>query len=480
MGSALAPSPIVVWFRRDLRLADHRALTQAAAAGGQVLPLYILDDVTPGEFRLGGAARWWLHGSLAVLNGELSRRGGGLCLRKGKTPEVLATLLAEAEVGAIYATRGNEPWERDLDDDVAKLCKARGVGFQTFGGRLMFEPEAMLSAGKPYRVFTPFWRACLRAPPPSAPLPIPPAMQFAAARSETLGDWNLRPAQPDWAQGLRATWIPGEAAALARLKTFVAEGLASYADMRDRLDLNATSRLSPHLSFGELSPNQVWHAASAAGARGKAERASEAFLRELLWREFAAHQLFHFPRLAAEPLKAQFERFPWRDDPAGLAAWKQGQTGYPIVDAAMRELWQTGFMPNRARMIVASFLTKHLLLPWQTGAEWFLDTLVDADLASNAANWQWVAGSGIDAAPYFRIFNPVLQAQKFDPDGEYVRRFLPELADLPAPHMHAPWQAPAAILAAAGVNLGATYPAPIVEHGVARARALGAFATVRG
>ena len=428
---------------------------------------------------MGGSARWWLAGSLAALNSELQQHGGSLCLRKGKTPEALAALIAETGARALYATRGYEPWEIELDDDIAKLCAARGVDFYRFGRRLLFEPEAMLAGGKPYRVFTPFWRACLKAPPPPTPLPVPKAMRFMAARSHALADWKLLPTKPDWAGGLRARWTPGEAAARARLGHFVTDGLEGYANARDRLDRDATSRLSPHLHFGEVSPGQVWHAAAAAAANAKGERGAEAFLRELVWREFAAHQLFHFPRLASKPLKDDFERFPWCVDPAGLAAWQRGETGYPIVDAAMRELWQTGFMPNRARMIAASFLTKHLLIAWQKGAEWFLDTLVDADLASNAANWQWVAGSGIDAAPYFRIFNPVLQAQKFDPDGDYVRRFVPELAALPARHVHAPWQAAPLELAAAGVRLGETYPEPIVEHGKARARALSAFATLR-
>lgn len=475
----MAALPIIVWFRRDLRLADHPALTAAAAEGSPILPVYILDDATPGRFRMGGAARWWLHGSLTALDAELRRYGGALRLRRGKTRDVFLALIAETGATTLYATRGYEPWEAGLDGDIARLCAARGVGFRLFHGRLLFEPETMLSGGKPYRVFTPFFRSCLKAGSPPAPHPVPRAMRFAEARSERLGDWGLLPTKPDWAGGLRAAWVPGEAAAHAKLDRFVGSGLERYAEFRDRLDLDATSGLSPHLHFGEISPSQVWHAVTAATSVGRNERGAEAFLRELIWREFAAHQLFHFPRMASEPLKAAFDAFPWREDQKALRAWQRGETGYPIVDAAMRELWQTGFMPNRARMIVASFLTKHLLISWQTGADWFLDTLVDADLASNAANWQWVAGCGIDAAPYFRIFNPVLQAQKFDPDGDYVRRFVPELARLPAPHVHAPWQAEGTVLADAGVTLGRTYPMPIVDHVKGRARALAAFATIR-
>jgi deoxyribodipyrimidine photo-lyase len=337
----------------------------------------------------------------------------------------------------------------------------------------------MLSGGKPYRIFTPFWRALLKAGPPPSPLPAPTRLHFAQAASDRLEDWGLLPTRPDWAGGLRARWAIGEDAAQERLADFMRQHLANYDEDRNRIDLDASSRLSPHLHFGEIGPRQIWHALANTTANGRGERGAESFLRELVWRDFAAHQLFHFPALASAPLKPEFGRFPWREDGAALAAWQKGRTGYPIVDAAMRELWTTGFMPNRARMIVASFLTKHLLLPWQEGADWFLDTLVDADLASNAVNWQWVAGSGVDAAPYFRIFNPVLQGEKFDPGGDYVRRWVPELAQLAAAHIHAPWQTPPLELAAAGVRLGETYPQPIVDHQKARARALAAFAAIR-
>jgi deoxyribodipyrimidine photo-lyase len=280
---------------------------------------------------------------------------------------------------------------------------------------------------------------------------------------------------------LQNSWHPGESAAAARLRDFIAERLQRYADDRSTLDGDTSSRLSPYLHFGEIGPNQVWHAVThaAASARGKLDRGAFSFLRELGWREFSYHLLDRFPAMTHRPLKPEFDRFPWRDDAPALQAWQQGRTGYPIVDAAMRQLWQTGWMPNRARMIVASFLVKHLLLPWQAGADWFLDTLVDADLANNSASWQWVAGSGTDAAPYFRIFNPVLQGQKFDPSGDYVRTWVSELQNLPVPDIHAPWQAPPAMLAAANVALGRTYPAPIVDHAAARTRALEAFKTVR-
>ncbi len=458
--------PIIVWFRQDLRLADHPALTAAVELGSPILPLYILDDVTPGRFRMGGASRWWLNGSLAALDEELRQRGGKLCLRRGEAADALETLLAESGARAIHATRGYEPWEAALEQTIASLCKERGAAFRSFPGRLLFDPNAVLTGGgKPYRVFTPFWKACLAQSPPRAPLPVPKLASLADAKTEKLSDLDLLPIKPDWTRGLRETWIPGERAARARLDRFIEHHLTRYSEDRSRLDLDGTSRLSPRLHFGEISPNQVWHAVTSAASRadGKSDRGTESFLRELGWREFSHHLLAHFPDMPSEPLRVEFARFPWHDDTEALKAWQQGQTGYPIVDAAMRELWQTGFMPNRARMIVASFLVKHLLLPWQIGADWFLDTLVDADLANNSASWQWVAGAGADAAPYFRIFNPVLQGTKFDPDGAYVRQWVPELARLAAPDIHAPWEAPALVLAEAGVRLGETYPSPMVE-----------------
>jgi deoxyribodipyrimidine photo-lyase len=478
----LAESPIIVWFRLDLRLADHAALREAAKIGAPLLPVYILDDETHGALRMGGAARWWLHGSLAALGRGLADHGGRLHLRRGAAPEILAELLDETGASAIHATKGYEPWESKLEETVAAVCAARNAELRLFPGRLLFELEAIATgSGQPFRVFAPFWKACLAAPPPRAPLPVPKLGRFAAANSERLESLELLPAKPDWAGGLRATWQPGESAAQARLRDFIAERLQRYADDRGNLDGDTSSLLSPYLHFGEFCPNQVWHAVThaAASARGKLDRGAFSFLRELGWREFSYHLLDRFPAMTHQPLKPEFARFPWRDDALAFHSWQKGETGYPIVDASMRQLWQTGWMPNRARMIVASFLVKHLLLPWQAGADWFLDTLVDADLANNSANWQWVAGSGTDAAPYFRIFNPVLQGRKFDPRGDYVRIWVPELKLLPAPAIHAPWEAPPQTLADANVALGRTYPTPIVEHAAARVRALEAFKTIR-
>jgi len=480
---ATRQAPVIVWFRRDLRLADHEALRSAAKSGAPLLPLYILDDETPGAFRMGGAARWWLHFSLASLERSLAKHGGGLVLRQGPAANVLAELLNQTGAAAIHATRGYAPWDTTLEATTAEICKKKGAELHLHPWQLLFAPgDIVAGSGKPYRVFTPFWKVCLAAPAPRLPLKVPKLRQFAETESKTLDDLKLLPTKPDWADGLRATWEPGEEAAHKRLSHFIDERLAGYADDRSNLDGDTTSRLSPYLHFGEISPNQVWHAVQHASEspRDKMRKGAESFLTELGWREFSYHLLTRFPAMPTNPLRPEFARFPWRSDKTALRAWQRGETGYPIVDAAMRQLWQTGWMPNRARMIVASFLVKHLLLPWQDGAAWFWDTLVDADLANNSASWQWVAGCGTDAAPYVRVFNPVLQGHKFDPSGDYVRAFVPELAKLPAPDIHMPWDAPDLLLAQSGVALGRSYPRPIVKHAAARARALEAFATIRG
>lgn len=472
-------TPIIVWFRRDLRLADNPALSVAARSGRPVIPVYIHQDPMAGDRSEGSASRWWLHHSLDSLGAALAKLGTPLRLFRGKAATIIPRLAAQAGAHGVLWNRRTEPWAERQDRDVAAALAAQGVTAQTFDAALLFPPGAITSqSGHAFKVFTPFWKACLAAPPPPAPLPPPAALRPSALgeTGEALEQWELRPIAPDWSQGLRQDWQPGEMAAQDRLGEFLPQAFPHYALDRDRPGRAGTSRLSPHLHFGEISPRQVFHAVRKAGKPGEGQ---DRFLAELGWREFSAQLLHLFPDLPTQPLRPEFQHLEWQDDPAGLAAWQRGQTGYPLVDAGMRQLWATGWMHNRVRMVVASFLVKDLLIPWQQGEAWFWDTLVDADLASNAASWQWVAGCGADAAPFFRVFNPVLQGEKFDPDGTYVRRWCPELAGLPDRWLHQPWKAPAAILKQAGLRLGQTYPTPIVDHDLARKRALAAFARLK-
>ena len=478
--------PVIVWFRQDLRLSDNPALAAAAAAGRPVIPLYILDTESAGRWAPGGASRWWLHHSLEALSRSLTERGLRLVLRRGAAGPVLERLIAETGARGVCWNRLYEPWAIRRDDAIRAALQAEGVAVESFNAALLFEPGNVLSgSGAPYRVFTPFWRACLAADPPAPPLPEPVFGDAAAAarpvRSEPLDSSGLLPTAPDWAGGLRAAWQPGEATAQRLLQAFLANGLHGYAAHRDRPDLVSTSRLSPHLHFGEIGPRQIWHAVHALSAvgDGPADDGPRKFLAEIGWREFSYHLLHHFPDLPEAPLQPRFAGFQWEDNPAALRAWQRGRTGYPFVDAGMRQLWQTGWMHNRLRMVTASFLVKHLLIRWQAGAAWFWDTLVDADLANNNAGWQWVAGCGADAAPYFRIFSPIAQGEKFDPRGDYVRHYVPELAGLPDRWIHRPWEAPQEVLRAAGVRLGETYPHPLVDHATARRKALEAYEVVK-
>lgn len=466
--------PVLLWLRRELRLADHPALTEACASGSPVIPVFILDETPPAR-PPGGASRWWLHHSLASLDRDISRLGGRLVLRRGHSVGALEDLVRETDARAVFWTRNHAPGDLAADTALRQRLE-RKLELHCLDGRLLFEPEQIRKKdGTPYRVFTPFWNACQAMPESRTPLPAPESWPAAAGTlpSDRLADWSLLPRGPDWAGGLRESWRPGEREALTRCADFLEADLARYPAKRDVPGDSGTSRLSPHLSWGEISPRQVSHMAQTHAAHSRSLAGTEALLRQLGWRDFCHHLLFHHPELAEQPLQEQFADFPWREDAALLEKWQQGRTGYPIIDAGMRELWTTGWMHNRVRMIVASFLVKDLLIPWQAGEAWFWDTLVDADPANNAANWQWVAGCGADAAPFFRIFNPSVQAQKFDPDGRYVRRWLPELADCPDECLHEPWLQPA------GDDAGPDYPRPIVEHSEARERALTAYREMR-
>ncbi len=476
----------LVWFRNDLRLADHAALSAAARAAERVIPVYVHAPEEAAPWAPGSASRWWLHHSLGALGAALAAEGSRLILRRGPSGAALCALAAETGASAVFFNRTFEPALAARDAAVEVQLAEAGVASESFAGNLLLEPAALRTqAGGAFRVFTPYWRAWQAALEVSAP-PLPrPRLRARGANpppSLALDALALLP-RIRWDAGLTARFQPGEAAALARLERFLDEAVADYTEARDRPDTAGTSRLSAHLHFGELSPRQALAAirarAPAPGAAARA-RGAEAFLRQLGWREFAHHVLHHFPHTSEAPMDPRFNGHRWRSDSAGLAAWQRGRTGIPLVDAGMRELWATGWMHNRVRMVVASFLTKNLGLHWLEGARWFHETLVDADLANNTMGWQWTAGSGADAAPYYRIFNPVLQAERFDPDRGYLRRWLPELARLPDEWLHRPFLAPAAVLAAAGVTIGSDYPAPIVDLKRSRERALETWAEGRG
>jgi deoxyribodipyrimidine photo-lyase len=476
-----AAAPVLVWFRQDLRLADNPAL--AAAGGRQVLPVFVLDDEAAGRWAHGGAARWWLKRSLAALAADLAARGAPLVLLQGRAARLIPELAARIGAAEVLAGRLAEPWARERDGAVQAALAAEGRALRLCTSGLLREPEEVRSgSGRPYAVYTPFARALIAMGDPAPPLPAPGRLTPVpdAPRGEALDALPLYPVpgEPDWAAGFATLWTPGEAAARARLERFVGTALARYGTARNDPGVEGSSGLSPHLRWGEVSPRQVWHAAL--GAVQGDHEAARPFLGEILWREFSYHLLWHRPEMPERPLRPAFGRFPWAPDAALLRAWRRGRTGYPLVDAGMRQLWRLGWMHNRVRLVAGSFLVKQLLQPWQEGAAWFWDKLVDADLANNSASWQWVAGSGLDAAPYFRVLNPVLQGEKFDPAGRYVRRFLPELARLPDRWIHRPWEAPESVLREAGVALGRDYPRPVVDPAAGRARALAAFAALRG
>lgn len=477
----MSNSPAIVWFSRDLRVADNPALCAALATGQPVIGLYVLEEGAP--LSPGGAQKWFIHHALAALGGSLKKLGVPLILRRGDAAAALLAVVKEAGAGAVFWSRRYAAAEIDQDKSVKEALASLGVAARSFNGSLLREPwEVKTKTGGPFRVYTPFWNALRAMGPRRAAVGAPhrKAPAGPVIDSAALGELGLLPVRPNWAGEFSDIWRPGEDGAQAAIEAFWRGPSRRYGEDRNRPDLVGTSRLSPHLAVGAISPVQIWNAATAAmDARLVPETEGMKFLSELAWREFSYHLLYFHPAMASAPLRPAFKAFPWRKDAAALSAWKKGRTGVPIIDAGMRELWRTGWMHNRVRMIVASFLVKNLLIDWREGERWFWETLVDADPASNAASWQWVAGSGADAAPYFRIFNPVTQGEKFDPSGDYVRRYVPELAGLPAEVIHQPWTASEMALRRAKVVPGVTYPAPIADPGETRKRALAAYDDMR-
>ncbi|NJC22969.1 deoxyribodipyrimidine photo-lyase [Arthrobacter pigmenti] len=456
----------MVWLRDDLRVADNPALL-AAAERGDVVVCYLLDEESEGLRPLGGASRWWLHHSLSSLGDSLEALGIPLVLRAGRSEDVIEQLVQESGADAVFWNRRYGYAERTIDAGIKASLTEAGVEVHSFQANLLHEPWTIVTgSGQPYRVFTPFWNACRSASEPRPPLPAPHILGGPQLTSESFKEWGFLPTKPDWAGGLREAWTPGEPTGQRLLAEFLDGTISGYADARELPNVEGTSRLSPHLRFGEVSPFQVWH--SAEHSRNPAiSRDVTVFGNEIGWREFCWQLQYHNPNLATENYRPQFNAFPWHEPaPEELDAWRYGRTGYPLIDAGMRQLWHTGWMHNRVRMAVASFLVKNMMVDWRIGEQWFWDTLVDADPANNAANWQWVAGSGADAAPYFRIFNPVTQSKKFDADGGYLRRWVPELRA--AENVHEPWKGDAD-----------GYPARLVDLKESRAQALTAYRELR-
>ncbi len=453
--------PVIVWFRRNLRMSDNPSLNAAHESDRPVIPLYVIDDLDAGS-----ASRWWLHNSLRALDTTLRDDGGYLLIRSGNPADVIREVAEEFGASDVYLSARYEPAARQQESDLDAID---GLTLHISTDYLLNEPGSVLTGGgSPFKVFTPFYKAASSSFVAYAPSSAPADMNYVSPEpaSDDAAHRELLP-MLDWADGFSEYWTPGEDGALSRLDE-VRASVPDYETERDRPDRDGTTRLSPHLHFGEISVGQAHYALSPLAN-------SEPLVRQLYWRDFSYHLLHEHPALPNQPLRSEFSNFPWVEDEEHLKRWQRGNTGYPIVDAGMRQLWHTGWMHNRVRMIVASFLVKHLLIPWQHGADWFLDTLLDADLANNSAGWQWVAGCGTDAAPYFRVFNPILQGQKFDPDGAYVRKWVPELENMPKKFIHEPWTAPEAIQQQAGIVIGKDYPKPIVEHKAARQRALDAY-----
>ena len=463
--------PIIMWFRRDLRLADNPALSEAVKTGKPLIALYVRETDT--ERAPGGASDWWLHHSLENLSDSIRGIGGALILRRGKASDILDDIIRSSGADSVMWNRRYAGDARARDAAIKSSLTTRAITVSSYRANLLSEPWTIeTKTGGYYKVFTPYWRAAkdqmLIGEPINAPKAINP--YDGGLSSDALTDWSLLPKSPDWAAKMAPHWNIGPNGAHKALKSFLKGPVQSYSDDRDRPDKeDGTSHLSPHLAFGEISPREIWQACK------DDLHSAQKFLSEVGWREFSYVLLFNHPDLATKNYKPAFDNFAWESNPSGLHAWQHGQTGYPFVDAGMRQLWQTGWQHNRVRMVTASFLIKHLLIDWREGEKWFHDTLVDFDPASNAASWQWVAGSGADASPYFRIFNPFSQGEKFDSNGDYVRKYVPELAKMPNKYIHRPWDAPQNVLDYAGVKLGETYPKPIIDHKFARERALAAY-----
>ena len=457
----------IAWLRNDLRISDNPALTEAVRSGEPAVALYIHETderVRPP----GGASRWWLHHSLVALGHDLAERGIELVVRSGEAGAVIDTVIKETGAEAVYWNRRYAPGEREVDASIKASLKDRGIASESFAANLLVEPwEIATGQGKPYSVYTPFWKA-LKTRTIETPLRRP-----SAGKARHGGEIDTDYRQPKWAGKLGQYWTIGEAGAHKALDAFLDERLDGYPEGRDFPERDATSRLSPHLRFGEISARQVWHSAEAvAQADHRKQAVVDKFLSELAWRDFNYHQLYHRPDISREPMQPKYAGMAWRYSKEDMEAWQRGMTGLPIVDAGLREMWETGYMQNRVRMLVASLQCKNLLLDWRLGEQWFWDCLCDGDVANNPGNWQWVAGSGMDASPYFRIFNPTTQGERFDVEGNYVRRWVPELAKLPNAYIHQPWEAPKDVLTAAGVELGKSYPKPIVDLKATRERAL--------
>lgn len=479
----MSVNPVILWFRRDLRLRDNPALSAAAKTGAPIIPLYILDDVD--DHPIGSASQWWLHHSLSSLQSSLQKRGSTLILRKGPAEKIINQLIDDTKASAIFWNRRYYKPEIELDKNIKKSLEERTVEVHTFNGSLLTEPwELKTGSGGFYKVFTSYYKKVRATGPTRKTIAnCPKKLNHLKINPSTdqLEQWNLLPKTPNWATAFNNQWVPGEQGAHNTLEAFLNGPVDHYEEDRNHPFIKGTSKLSPHLAFGEISPLKIWQRTENAKAKGSVlDSQAEKFISQVVWREFSHVLLYFFPDLSNKPMKPAFESFPWQENEPALTAWKKGKTGYPIVDAGMRELWQTGWMHNRVRMIVASFLIKHLMIPWQEGEKWFWDTLVDADIANNSASWQWVAGCGADASPYFRIFNPFTQGEKFDPEGHYVKTYVPELKKLPVKFIHQPWTASVETLSEAGIIIGKDYPAPIVEHKFARNRALDGYAMIKG